>query len=73
MVQNRIKEIMKQRKINQVELSEAIRVSPQSINRRCNNKYQPNLEFAYMICNFFEVPIQDMFYQPAMEKTHANV
>ncbi len=57
MVKNNIKKIIQERK----ELSEAIFVSYQSVNRWCNNKYQPNMDYAFSICEYLKVPIQEMF------------
>ena len=61
MVKNNIKKIIQERKISELELSEAIFVSYQSVNRWCNNKYQPNMDYAFSICEYLKVPIQEMF------------
>lgn len=61
MVKNNIKKIIQKRKISELELSEAIFVSYQSVNRWCNNKYQPNMDYAFSICEYLKVPIQEMF------------
>ena len=47
MVKNNIKKIIQERNISELELSEAIFVSYQSVNRWCNNKYQPNMDYAF--------------------------
>ncbi len=60
-MKNRIEELRKDRGINQQELARAIRVSRQTISSIENGKYNPSLELAFIISDYFQLPIEDIF------------
>ena len=60
-MKNRIEELRKDRGINQQELARAIRVSRQTISSIQNGKYNPSLELAFIISDYFQLPIEDIF------------
>lgn len=60
-VKNNIKEIRKQRGIKQLHLAEKLQVTRQTMTAIENNKYNPSLELALKIVNYFELPIDEIF------------
>lgn len=58
---NRIKELRKQRKITQDELARAVNVTRQTIISLENGKYNASLQLAYSLSKFFNVYIEDLF------------
>ena len=58
---NRIKELRKQKKITQDELAKAVEVTRQTIISLENGKYNASLQLAYKISRYFETNIEDVF------------
>ena len=58
---NRIKELRKQKKITQDELAKAVEVTRQTIISLENGKYNGSLEVAYYISRYFGTIIVDVF------------
>ena len=58
---NRIKELRKQKKITQDELAKAVEVTPQTIISLENGKYNASLQLAYKISRYFGTNIEDVF------------
>ena len=61
---NCLRDLRKQRGLSQAELAEAIEVSRQTINAVEADKYDPSLPMAYKLAGFFEVPVEELFYNP---------
>ena len=58
---NRIKELRKQKKITQDELATAVEVTRQTIISLENGKYNASLQLAYKISRYFGTNIEDVF------------
>jgi putative transcriptional regulator len=61
---NCLRDLRKRRGLSQAELAEAIEVSRQTINAVEADKYDPSLPMAYKLAAFFEVPVEELFYNP---------
>jgi putative transcriptional regulator len=66
-VRNRVRELRKDRGLSQAELAEAIEVSRQTIIAMEAEKYDPSLPMAYRLAAFFEVPAEELFFNPWRE------
>ncbi|WP_367569456.1 helix-turn-helix transcriptional regulator [Lacrimispora sp.] len=60
-MKNRVEELRKTRKLNQDEFAKAIRVSRQTVSSIETGKYNPSLELAFTISDFFEMSIEEIF------------
>ena len=58
---NRIKELRKQKKITQDELAKAVEVTRQTIISLENGKYNASLQLAYKISRYFGTNNEDVF------------
>ena len=58
---NRIKELRKQKKITQDELAKAVEVTRQTIISLENGKYNASLQLAYKISRYLGTNIEDLF------------
>jgi putative transcriptional regulator len=63
-VRNRLRELRKDRALSQADLAEAIEVSRQTIIAMEADKYDPSLPMAYRLAAFFEVPVEQLFFNP---------
>ena len=63
-VKNQLRELRKQRGLSQAELAEAIEVSRQTIIAMEADKYDPSLPMAYRLAVFFEIPVEELFFNP---------
>ena len=61
---NCLRELRRERGLSQAELAEAIEVSRQTIIGVEADKYDPSLPMAYKLAAFFEVPVEDLFFNP---------
>ena len=60
-MKNNIPELRKSRKLRQEYLAEILGVTRQTIIAIENNKYDPTLELAMKISEFFEVTVNEIF------------
>jgi len=60
-VKNRVEELRRARKLNQDEFAKAIKVSRQTVSSIETGKYNPSLELAFTISDFFEMSIEEIF------------
>ncbi len=60
-MENKVEQLRKERWLNQEEFAKAIRVSRQTVSSIENGKYNPSLELAFIIADFFEKPIEEIF------------
>lgn len=60
-MENRVEQLRKARGLNQEEFARAIRVSRQTVSSIENGKYNPSLELAFTISDFFGLPIEEIF------------
>lgn len=61
MMQTRIQELRKERRVTQSELADAVNVTRQTIISLENGKYKASLVLAHKIAQFFEVTIEEIF------------
>lgn len=60
-MKNRVEELRKAHKLSQDEFAKAIRVSRQTVSSIETGKYNPSLELAFTISDFFEMSIEEIF------------
>ena len=60
-MENRLKEIRKEKKIGQGYLVEKLGVSRQSISSIENGRCTPSLELAFDIADLLELPLEEIF------------
>lgn len=63
-MRNCLRELRKARGLSQAELAEAVEVSRQTIIAMEADKYDPSLPMAYKLAAFFEVPVEELFFNP---------
>lgn len=67
-MENRVEELRKAMGLKQEEFAKAIRVSRQTVSSIENGKYNPSLELAFVIADFFDKQIEDIFiYERSVE------
>lgn len=49
-------------------MAEDLQITRQTINAIEKNKYNPSLELALKLIDYFDVPIEDLFYLEQEEK-----
>ncbi|HHU81357.1 MAG TPA: helix-turn-helix transcriptional regulator [Acholeplasmataceae bacterium] len=59
---NLVEKLRKDRGLNQEELSKALKVSRQTISAIENGKYNPSLDLAFTISDFFGLKIEEIFF-----------
>ena len=60
-MENRVEALRKQRGLSQEALARALQVSRQTVSSIENGKYNPSLELAFAIADFFELTIEEIF------------
>lgn len=60
-MENRIEEMRKNLGLNQEAFARAIKVSRQTVSSIENGKYNPSLELAFVIADFFGKSIEEIF------------
>jgi len=60
-LKNKVERLRKERGLNQDDFAKAIRVSRQTISSIETGKYNPSLELAFVISEFFDKPIEEIF------------
>lgn len=60
-MENRVEQLRKAMSLSQEEFAKAIRVSRQTVSSIETGKYNPSLELAFTIADFFEKKIEDVF------------
>lgn len=53
--------LRKQNNVNQDDFAKTMKVTRQTISSIENGKYNPSLELAFAIADFFELPIEEIF------------
>ncbi|MBQ6341900.1 MAG: helix-turn-helix transcriptional regulator [Anaerolineaceae bacterium] len=61
-MENNIKELRKNKNLRQEDLAEKLGVTRQTIIAIENNKYDPTLELAMKISEFFGLSVNDIFH-----------
>lgn len=60
-MENRIEALRRKMGLKQEEFARMIRVSRQTVSAIETGKYNPSLELAFMISDFFGLPIEEIF------------
>ena len=60
-MENRVEQLRKEWSLSQDAFARAIRVSRQTVSSIENGKYNPSLELAFVISDFFGLPIEEIF------------
>ena len=60
-MKNYVEQFRKERGLNQEEFARAIRESRQTVSSIENGKYNPSLELAFIIADFFGKKIEEIF------------
>ncbi|MGN5653930.1 helix-turn-helix transcriptional regulator [Bacillus sp. Brlt_9] len=61
MVTNKVKQFRVLRDITQEQLASAVNITRQSLIAIEKNKYNPSLELALNLCEYFECKVEDLF------------
>lgn len=68
-MENRVEALRKEAGLSQEAFARAIRVSRQTVSSIETGKYNPSLDLAFVISDFFERPIEEIFLHERSE-TH---
>ncbi len=60
-MKNHVEELRRERGLSQEEFARAIRVSRQTVSSIETGKYNPSLELAFIIADFFGKTIEEIF------------
>jgi len=60
-LKNRVEQFRKEKGLNQEEFARALRVSRQTVSSIETGKYNPSLELAFEIADFFQKTIEEVF------------
>lgn len=60
-LKNRVEQLRKEMGLSQEEFARALRVSRQTVSSIENGKYNPSLELAFQIADFFQKTIEELF------------
>ena len=60
-MKNRVEQLRKEMGLSQEEFARALRVSRQTVSSIGNGKYNPSLELAFQIADFFQKTIEELF------------
>lgn len=58
---NRVEELRRQRGLSQEAFAKAIRVSRQTVSSIENGRYNPSLDLAFTISDFFGLTVEEIF------------
>lgn len=67
-MENRVEALRKRLGLNQEAFAQAIRVSRQTVSSIERGKYNPSLELAFVISDFFKKPIEEIFFYERSEE-----
>lgn len=67
-MENRVEELRKALGLNQEDFARAIRVSRQTVSSIENGKYNPSLELAFVISDFFGKSIEEIFLHKTLKR-----
>ena len=71
-MENRVEEFRKQMGLKQDEFAQAIKVSRQTVSSIENGKYNPSLELAFTIADFFDKSIEELFIHQKRKEQNEN-
>ncbi|PDY13425.1 transcriptional regulator [Bacillus cereus] len=61
LIQNKVKQFRVVRDITQEQLASSVQITRQSLIAIEKNKYNPSLELALNLCEFFNCKVEDLF------------
>ena len=67
-MKNNLEKIRKERGLTQNDLVSALKVSRQTVSSIENGRYNPSLELAFDIANYFDTTIEEIFIYEGEEK-----
>ena len=67
-MKNRLRVLRAERGWSQGDLAERLEVSRQSVNAIETGRYDPSLPLAFRIADLFELSIEQIFVNPALER-----
>ncbi len=67
-MKNRVEELRKEMGLSQEDFARAIRVSRQTVSSIETGKYNPSLDLAFIISDFFGKKIEEIFIYRSEEK-----
>ena len=62
-MENRVEKLRKERGLKQEEFAKAIRVSRQTVSSIETGKYNPSLDLAFTIADFFGMTIEEIIHK----------
>lgn len=68
-MENRVEELRKNLGLRQDEFARAIKVSRQTVSSIENGKYNPSLDLAFVIADFFGKTIEEIFIHEKQERS----
>jgi putative transcriptional regulator len=71
-MKNRLRVLRAERGWSQGDLAERLEVSRQSVNAIETGRYDPSLPLAFRIADLFELSIEQIFVNPALEQAAAD-
>ena len=63
-MKNCLRELRKARGLKQADLADALDISRQTVISVEADKYDPSLPMAYRMAAFFDVAVEDLFFNP---------
>lgn len=66
-MENRVEQLRREMGLSQGEFAKRIRVSRQTVSSIENGRYNPSLELAFTISDFFDKPIEEIFLHEGSE------
>jgi len=73
-IENRLRELRKQRNLSQEELADALGISRQSVIALEQGRFMPSLPLAVTICQFFNSAFEDMFeFENSIREIHNGI
>ena len=60
-MKNRVEQLRKEMGLSREEFARALQVSRQTVSSIENGKYNPSLELAFQIADFFQKTIEELF------------